>query len=115
MDELLVARLFAAFDLEILWNKPGSQATVFAEITENTLQAIPAIINPGQDGCHDTGTQDSTTGTGPIWDLTNTHGQERGTFMDSGVGVRGGGDAGGGNEGCGRRDGGLPRARSRRG
>ncbi len=33
----LKARLFAAFGLEILWNKPGSQATVFAEITENTL------------------------------------------------------------------------------
>jgi hypothetical protein len=28
---------FAAFGLEILWNKSGQQATVFAEITENTL------------------------------------------------------------------------------
>ena len=44
----LKARLFAAFDLEILWNKPGQQATVFAEITENTLQAIPGIMTPAR-------------------------------------------------------------------
>ena len=50
----LKARLFAAFDLELLWNKPGGQATVFAEITENALQAIPGITDPGQDGYHDT-------------------------------------------------------------
>ena len=60
----LKARLFAAFDLEILWNKPGGQATVFAEITENTLQAIPGITDPGQDGYHDTSTRsdDATPG-----------------------------------------------------
>ena len=56
----LKARLFAAFDLEILWNKPAGQATVFAEITENTLQAIPGIIDPSQDGYHDTSTQATT-------------------------------------------------------
>ena len=50
----LKARLFQTFDLEVLWNKPGQQATVFAEITENTLKAIPGILNPGQDGYHDT-------------------------------------------------------------
>ena len=50
----LKARLFDAFDLQILWNKPGQQATVFAEITEATLQALPAILDPGQDGYDDT-------------------------------------------------------------
>ncbi len=54
LSSALKARLFAAFGLEILWNKPGGQATVFAEITENTLQAIPGITDPGQDGYHDT-------------------------------------------------------------
>jgi hypothetical protein len=43
-----------AFDLEILWNKPGRQATVFAEITDATLQALPAILNPSRDGYDDT-------------------------------------------------------------
>ena len=70
----LKARLFAAFDLEILWNKPGGQATVFIEITQNTLQAIPGIIDPGQDGYHDTSTNpDDTAQPAPMWDLTNTH------------------------------------------
>jgi site-specific DNA recombinase len=48
------ARLFAAFDLQILWNKPGRQATVHAEITDATLRALPALLNPGQDGYDDT-------------------------------------------------------------
>jgi site-specific DNA recombinase len=48
------ARLFAAFDVQILWNKPGGQATVHAEITEATLKALPAILDPSQDGYHDT-------------------------------------------------------------
>ena len=48
------ARLFDAFDLQILWNKPGRQATVHAEITEATLRALPALLNPGQDGYDDT-------------------------------------------------------------
>ena len=64
----LKARLFAAFGLEILWNKPGQQVTVFVEITENTLQAIPGITDPGQDGYHETSTDD----TAPMWDLGNT-------------------------------------------
>jgi hypothetical protein len=69
----LKARLFAAFGLEILWNKPGRQATVFAEITENTLQAIPGITDPGQDGYHDTdNTGTYTDQPEPIWDLGNT-------------------------------------------
>jgi hypothetical protein len=47
----LKARLLAAFGIEILSNKPGQQVTVFAEITEATLQAI---TDPSQDGYHDT-------------------------------------------------------------
>jgi hypothetical protein len=50
----LKARLFAAFDLQVLWNKPGRQATVHAEITEATLRALPALLDPGQDGYDDT-------------------------------------------------------------
>jgi hypothetical protein len=69
----LKARLFAAFDLEILWNKPGQQATVHAEITEATLAALPAIVDPGQDGYHDTSTQTSSNDLAPMGDLTNTH------------------------------------------
>jgi hypothetical protein len=49
----LKAALFEAFDLQILWNKPGRQATVFVEITEATLQALPGILNPGRDGYDD--------------------------------------------------------------
>ena len=50
----LKAELFQAFDLQILWNKPGQQATVHAEITEATLQALPGILDPGRDGYDDT-------------------------------------------------------------
>jgi hypothetical protein len=50
----LKARLLNAFDLHILWNKPGQQATVHAEIAEATLRALPALLNPGQDGYDDT-------------------------------------------------------------
>jgi hypothetical protein len=41
----LKARLFQAFVISVLWNKPGSQATVRAEITETTLQSVPGILN----------------------------------------------------------------------
>ena len=54
LDPGLKARLFHAFDLQVLWNKPGRQATVFAEITEATLRALPGLLNPGQDGDDDT-------------------------------------------------------------
>jgi len=47
----LEAQLFAAFDLHILWNKPGQQATVHAEITDATLRAL---LDPGRDGYDDT-------------------------------------------------------------
>jgi hypothetical protein len=38
-----------------LWNKPGQQATVHAESTKTTFQAVSAIFDPSQDGFHDTG------------------------------------------------------------
>jgi hypothetical protein len=50
----LKARLFAAIDLTILWNKDGGQATVTATITDATLAVILDTLNPGQDGYHDT-------------------------------------------------------------
>ena len=55
----LKARLLEAFDIQVLWNKPGRQATVHAEITDATLRALPAILNPGQDGYDDTSEQGS--------------------------------------------------------
>ena len=50
----LKTRLFDAFDLTILWNKTGNQATVTAVITDATLRALPEILDPSQDGYHDT-------------------------------------------------------------
>jgi len=64
----LKARLFAAFDISILWNKPGQQATVNAEITDTTLCYLTAILDPGQDGYHDTHPDQPE----PVWDLDNT-------------------------------------------
>jgi site-specific DNA recombinase len=64
----LKARLFAAFDIAVLWNKPGEQATVSAEITETTLRYLTAILDPTQDGFHDTHPDQPK----PVWDLTNT-------------------------------------------
>ena len=54
LTPVLKARLLAAFDVTILWNKTGGQATVTAVITDATLRALPAILDPGQDGYHDT-------------------------------------------------------------
>ena len=54
MDPAVKAQLLAAFNLEILWNKPGRQATIWAEITDATLRILPALLNPGQDGYDDT-------------------------------------------------------------
>ena len=68
----LKARLLAAFGIEILWNKPGHQVTVFAEITDSTLQAIPGITDPGQDGYHDTGPQTSNDAPVSMGHLNNT-------------------------------------------
>ena len=57
----LKARLFQVFDITVLWNKPARQATVTAEITEATLQALDAILDPGQDGFHDTARRPART------------------------------------------------------
>ena len=46
LDPGLKARLFHAFDLQVLWNKPGRQATVFAEITEATLLFRSGLSQP---------------------------------------------------------------------
>jgi site-specific DNA recombinase len=54
----LKARLFAALDLTILWNKTGGQATVTATITDATLAALPLILDPSQDGYRDTADPD---------------------------------------------------------
>ena len=35
-------------------NKAAGQATIWAEITDATLRALPGILNPGQDGYDDT-------------------------------------------------------------
>jgi site-specific DNA recombinase len=50
----LKARLLAVFDIEVLWNRADRQATVHAEITENTLKAVPGTLDPDQDGYQDT-------------------------------------------------------------
>jgi hypothetical protein len=41
-----------------VWNKPDNQTTIIIEITGITLQALPSILGPGQDG-HDTALADS--------------------------------------------------------
>jgi hypothetical protein len=57
----LKARLFAVFDLAILWNKEDGQATVTVTITDDTLAALPEILDPDQPGYHDTATADPQT------------------------------------------------------
>jgi hypothetical protein len=68
----LKARLFQVFDIPVLWNKPARQATVTAEITDSTLQAIPGITDPGQDGYHDTSPQTSNDAPVSMGHLNNT-------------------------------------------
>jgi len=55
----LKARLFEVFDLHILWNNKDRQAIIWAEITDATLRALPAILNPGHDMYDDTSEQAS--------------------------------------------------------
>ena len=42
----LKARLLEAFDIQVLWNKPGRQATVHAEITDATPAGPPGYSQP---------------------------------------------------------------------
>jgi site-specific DNA recombinase len=67
----LKARLLDAFDIQILWNKTDRQATVHAEITDATLQALPAILNPDQDGYDDT-SEEAAGEAGSVEDLFET-------------------------------------------
>ncbi len=62
----LKARLFAVFDLAVLWNKPGNQVTVNAVLTDETLRALPGILDPGQDGYHDAHNPDTPTSIGHL-------------------------------------------------
>jgi hypothetical protein len=55
----LKTRLLDAFDIQVLWNKPGRQAIVFAEITDATLRALPLFSTRVQDGHDDTSEQES--------------------------------------------------------
>jgi hypothetical protein len=41
-------------DLNVLWNKSDQQVTVYATITDQTLAALTDLLNPNQDGYHDT-------------------------------------------------------------
>jgi hypothetical protein len=59
LPDELKARLFDAFDLHILWNKQDGQATIWAEITDATLQALPGILDPGPAEYDDTSEQAS--------------------------------------------------------
>ncbi len=68
----LKARLLAVFDIWVLWNKTDRQATVYAEITDDTLRAVPAILDPGQDGYHDTSPAPSTDNPTPLGHLIST-------------------------------------------
>ncbi len=94
LDPALKARLFAAFDLQILWNKPSKQATVYAEITEATLRALPGILDPDRDGYDDTA--DITSGEvadvedlfeSPILPLTTIRGLRRRALTSHGSDV----------------------------
>lgn len=49
-----------AFDLAILWNKEDWQATVTVTISDETLAALPEILDPDQPGYHDTTAADPT-------------------------------------------------------
>jgi hypothetical protein len=50
----LKARLFALFDLAIVWSKEKGQATVTVTITEATLAELAEVLDPAQPGYHDT-------------------------------------------------------------
>ena len=58
MDPAVKARLLAAFDLGVLWNKPGKQATVWAEITDATLKALWCFDQIHHPRCPNSAAQD---------------------------------------------------------
>jgi hypothetical protein len=55
----LKARLVAAFDISPCGTSPATRSPSRAVITDATLRALPDILNPGQDGYHDTAPADS--------------------------------------------------------
>jgi len=57
--------------VSIFWNKPGQQVTVRAELTETTLHYLADILDPSQDGFHDT-CPDQPEPLGELRDLGNT-------------------------------------------
>jgi hypothetical protein len=76
----LKTELFDAFDLHIWWNKQGGQATLRAELTEATLQALPFLLDPTHDGYHD------TPGPGPMRHLGNApYGRHSATTCRTGL------------------------------
>ena len=63
------AALFRTFDVGILWNKTSEQVTMWAEITDTTLQALTGLLDPTQPGSHDTANDHDDP---PMGDLVNT-------------------------------------------
>jgi site-specific DNA recombinase len=49
LPERLQAELFAAFDIQILWNAPMKQATFFATITDTTPGIVAALLDRAGD------------------------------------------------------------------
>ena len=49
LPERLQADLFAAFDIQILWNPPMKQATFFATISDTTPGIITALLDRAND------------------------------------------------------------------
>jgi site-specific DNA recombinase len=69
----LKAKLFQAFGITVLWNKPASQATARAEITDTTLRTVPAILDPSQDGYDDTDPDTAADQPEPMRDLDRVY------------------------------------------
>ena len=59
LPERLQAELFAAFDIQILWNPPMKQATFFATISDTTPGIITALLDRAND---DPATASTTSG-----------------------------------------------------
>jgi DNA invertase Pin-like site-specific DNA recombinase len=78
------AGLFAAFDIQILWNPPLKQATFFATITDTTPGIIAALLTraAGDPASASAAYPDTSaaTGTGPA--ANGDHATSTGTFSD---------------------------------
>ena len=68
LPERLQAELFAAFDIQILWNPPMKQATFFATISDTTPGIITALLDRANDdpatASTTSGPHEATTSTG---------------------------------------------------